>query len=100
MPPLPSQQDLSSVKGGNVDKLPQSHPDPLPPGGLSIRIEEVNPSLEDGNTNTEESGAIQNQLEPMRDSPGQKPGILRKAKEAMRQGIQKFKRIFSLPIGK
>jgi hypothetical protein len=89
--------------GGAVNEPPslmEDHAGPLSFGSHPIRVEEATRPLKHTNKDTEEKGVSQDHLERNRDGLEQKPDLLTKAKEKIRKGIQKVKRIFSVRIGK
>ena len=91
------QRDLSH---NTTDEFPQSEEDytgPWPSWSLAARVERAIRLLEHGHKNMEEKGVTQQQLEGMRHSlerMKRRLDLLRKAREKVRAGIRKIKRIF------
>ena len=98
-----SQRDLEPIRRDAVTDPPWSvedPADPLPSVSPSTRVAEAAQPPKEGNPDTEEKEICQNQLECMRNSSEQKADLLGKAKERLRQGIKKIKRIFSGRVSK
>lgn len=100
---MQGQRNLNDAVDNIIDEPPQaaeSFSGRWPAGSLSARAEKASRLLEHGRTDMRKKGVSREQLEGMQRSVEQtKRNLdrLRKAKEKVRGGIQKVKKIFIRP---